>query len=281
MDGNRLVLPDEPLVRIRPRRGVVPIDLTELLAYHELLYFLSWRELKVRYKQTVIGASWVVMQPLLVTLVFTLFLGRLARLPSDGIPYLLFVYVAIVPWTFFSGSVTSGGQSLVANTNLITKVYFPRVIIPASMIVSKLVDFAVAFVILMGMLVYYHVAPTRTLFLLPVLVAIVSVLALGVAMCASSLNVKYRDVGVALPVLLQVWMYASPIIYPASLVPDRWQTVYALNPIVGVVEGFRASLLGRPIPVAAVIISGALSLVLLVVGSYAFRRVEKIFADII
>jgi lipopolysaccharide transport system permease protein len=274
-------LPDKPLVTIEPDNTWVALDFEELWAYRELLYFLSWREVKVRYKQTIIGLAWVVMQPLIMTIVFTLVLGALARVPSDGIPYPLFSYLGVAPWTFFSGAALSSGQSLVGNVHLITKVYFPRFVIPAAAVGSKLLDFGVAFIILAGLLVYYHVPPSATLLLLPILIAIISLFALGIGMWTSSLNVKYRDVGVALPVLLQVWMYASPVLYPSSLVPAQWRTLYGLNPMVGLIEGFRAAVLGRPFPGRAVAVSALSAVVLFICASYAFRRMETSFADVI
>lgn len=274
-------LSDEPLVVIEPTRSWVAIDLRDLWGYRELLYFLMWRDLKVRYKQSVLGITWVILQPLLTTLIFTVFLGKLARVPSDNIPYPLFVYAALLPWTFFSSAITSSGNSLVGSANLITKVYFPRLIIPGAAIGARLVDFGVAFIILIGLMVYYSVTLTNAVLLLPVLVALITLLALGFGMWTSALNVKYRDVGVVLPVLIQLWMFASPVVYPSSIIPAKYQWLYNLNPMVGILDGFRAALFGRGINWSALGISTVFTLLLLVYSSYSFRRMEKDFADIV
>jgi homopolymeric O-antigen transport system permease protein len=235
----------------------------------------------VRYKQSVLGITWVILQPLLTTVIFTIFLGKLARVPSDNIPYPIFVYAALLPWTFFSSAITSSGNSLVGSANLITKVYFPRLIIPGAAVGARLVDFGIAFIILIGLMVYYHIALTNAVLLLPVLVVLVALLALGFGMWTSALNVKYRDVGVALPVLIQLWMFASPVVYPSSIVPAKYQWLYNLNPMVGILDGFRAALFGREINWRALGISTVFTLLLLVYSSYSFRRMEKDFADIV
>jgi len=274
-------LPDEPLVTIQHGSSWGGLDLRELWEYRELLYFLVWRDVKVRYKQAALGLAWVVMQPLLMTLVFTVFLGYLARVPSDGMPYLLFVYVGLLPWGFFSSAVLNSSGSLVGNAHLITKVYFPRGVIPAAAVGARLVDLAVASVILAGLMAYYRVVPTAAILAVPPLVALTTLLALACGMLTSSLNVKYRDVGVAMPVLMQLGMYLSPVLYPLSLVPEDWRWVYALNPMVGIVSGFRAAVLGHEFDWYALGVSAALTLALLVCASYLFRRVEREFADII
>jgi lipopolysaccharide transport system permease protein len=275
-------LPDEPLVTIQPGKSWAGLDLRELWAYRELLYFLMWRDVKVRYKQAALGLAWVVMQPLLTTLIFTVFLGMLARVPSsDGVPYLLFVYVGLLPWTFFSSAVMNSSGSLVSSAHLITKVYFPRAVIPAAAVGGRLVDFAVSAVILAGLLVYYRVEPTAALLLLPVLLALTALLALACGMIASALNVKYRDVGVATPVVVQLWMYVSPVLYPSRLVPEKWRWAYALNPLVGIVENFRAAIFGGPFDWYALSISAAYAVALFVCASFLFRRVEREFADVI
>src|ERR1700686_5124718 len=212
-----------PLIRIRPSKGWVALRLRDLWSYRELLYFLTWRDIKVRYKQTVLGASWAIIQPLFTMLLFTLFFGRLAGLPSDGIPYPIFAYAGLLPWTFFSNAVTNSGNSLVGSSNLITKVYFPRMIIPGAAVGAGLVDFAIAFVVLAALMIYYGIALTPSLLALPLLLALTALLALGVGMWTSALNVKYRDVRYALPFVIQLWMFASPIIYPASLMPQKWR----------------------------------------------------------
>jgi len=279
-------LPDEPLVTIQPSKSWSALNLRDIWYYRELLYFLTWRDVKVRYKQTALGVAWVVMQPLISTLVFTVFLGMLVRVPSDGIPYPLFVFMGLLPWTFFASAVTGSSNSLVGSTHLITKVYFPRMIIPCAAIGARLLDFLISFVILAALMLYYGVAPTRALLFLPVLVALVTLLALAVGMWASAINVKYRDVGVVLPVLIQTWMFVSPVVYPSSIVYSRTgasalKWLYMANPMVGIIDNFRATLLGGPFNWPALAVSAALTLVLLVYAAYDFRRMEKSFADII
>jgi lipopolysaccharide transport system permease protein len=274
-------LPIKPLIIIEPSKSWVPLNLRELWAYRELLYFLTWRDLKVRYKQTVLGVIWVVVQPLLGTIIFSIFLGKLARVPSDGIPYPIFVYVGLLSWTFFSAAVTNSGNSLVGSAHLITKVFFPRLIIPVAAVAVRLIDLAISFVILIGMMLYYGISVTRQILLLLLLVPLITLLALGIGMWTSALNVKYRDIGVAIPVLMQLWMFASPVVYPLSLVPSQWQRIYALNPLVGYMEGFRYAILGGQLDLVAVSTSIVITLALLVYSAYAFRRMEKEFADIV
>lgn len=274
-------LNDEPLVVIEPTRSWVAIDLRDLWAYRELLYFLMWRDVKVRYKQTLLGVVWVILQPLLTTLIFTIFLGKLARVPSDGIPYPLFVYAAMLPWTFFASAVTSCSSSLVGNANLITKIYFPRLLMPAAAVAARILDFGIAFIILIGLMLYYRVAVSWMLLLLPLLVALIVLLALGFGIWVAALNVKYRDVGVMLPVGLQLWMFLSPVVYPSSIVPGRYLWLYQLNPLVGILDGFRASLLGREINWPALALSTVFTFALLIYSAYAFRRMEKTFADVV
>lgn len=275
------VLPDQPLVTIEARRSRFGVDLHDLWTYRELLYFLTWRDVKVRYKQTALGVTWVVIQPLLMTLVFTLFLGRLARVPSDGIPYPLFVYSGLLSWTFCASAVNNGGYSLLGSAHLITKVYFPRVILPTAAVGARIVDLVVALVIMFGLMIYYGVPVTPKILLLPALVVLVTLLALAIGTGIAALNVKYRDIGVALPVLIQLWMFASPVLYPASLVPAEWRRVYALNPMNGIVEGFRAALFWLELDLPALAVSTLLTIVLLVVAAYIFRRMEKGFADVV
>lgn len=273
--------PEEPLVVVEPTRTSVALTLRELWAFRELFYFLIWRDLKVRYKQTAFGVVWVVMQPLLATLIFTIFLGQLARVPSDGIPYALFAYAGLAPWSFFSSSVTNISNSLVGSSNLITKVYFPRLIIPGAAVGARLVDFSINLLVMGGMMLYYRVTLTWHILMLPVLVALTTLLALGIGMWTSALNVKYRDVGTILPVLVQLWMYVSPVLYPSTLVPGRWQLIYNLNPLTGILNGFRATLLGQQFNWAALAISTLFTFSLLVYGAYIFQRMEKSFADIV
>ena len=239
-------LPDEPLVQIEPGKPWSVRELRDLWLYRELLYFLVWRDIKVRYKQTALGVAWVVMQPVLTALIFSVFLGALARVPTDAddLPYPLFVFAGLLPWTFFSGAVANSGNSLVGSAHLITKVYFPRVLIPVAAVGARLVDFLISFAVLGGLLAFYRVWPGWNLLMLPAMVALVALLALGVGLWTSAANVRYRDVGVALPVLVQLWMFASPVVYPVRLVPEAWRGWYSLNPLVGVISGFRSALLG-------------------------------------
>ncbi|MFL6231260.1 MAG: ABC transporter permease [Pyrinomonadaceae bacterium] len=278
-------LPEEPLVVIEPSDSWGVVSVRDVWAYRELLYFLTWRDLKVRYKQTALGVAWVVMQPLLTTIIFTIFLGVLARVPSDrGVAYPVFVYTGLLPWTFFSSAILGSGNSLVGNAQLITKVYFPRLIVPVAAICGRLVDFSVAFLIYVGMAIYYHVPPSVNLLMLPALVALMMLLALGFGMLTSAANVKYRDVGVALPVLIQLWMYVSPVLYPSRLVYERvghWGWLYWLNPLVGILDNFRAALLGGEFNWYALGVSAAITFVLLAYAAVIFRRVEKNFADVI
>jgi lipopolysaccharide transport system permease protein len=274
-------LPEEPLVTIEPGGAWGALDLRELWLYRELLYFLIWRDVKVRYKQAALGMGWVVLQPLLTTLIFTVFLGGLARVPSDGAPYLLFVYLGLLPWNFFSSAVNISGQSLVGNANLITKVYFPRVLIPMAAVGARFVDLGVSLVILAALMLYYGVAPTAGLLLMPLPIALAALLALACGMLAAALNVRYRDVGAVLPVLIQLCMYVSPVLYPVSMVPERWRGLYSLNPLVGIIEGFRASVLGRPFDRQSLAVSALFTVVLLVCSPFLFRRAEKGFADVI
>lgn len=274
-------LPELPRVVITPRSSWMNLGLRDLWAYRELLYFLTWRDVKVRYKQTALGILWVVLQPLLTTLVFTIFLGKFARVPSNGLPYPLFVYAGLVAWTFFAGAVTSSGLSLVGNSHLITKVYFPRMIIPAAAVGARLVDFGICFLNLIGLMIFYGVGVTRGILVLPIAIVLIILLAFGVGMWASALNVKYRDVSVVLPVLIQLWMFTSPIMYPSSIVPARYEWIYKLNPLTGILNGFRSSLFGQEIDWASLGISAGFTVSLLVYSAFFFRRMEKNFADIV
>jgi lipopolysaccharide transport system permease protein len=269
-------------ITIEPSRGWVPLKLKELWAYRELLYFLCWRDIKVRYKQTALGAAWAVLQPLLTMAVFTVFFGKLAKMPSDGVPYPIFAYAALLPWQLFSFAMTESCNSLVTNKQLITKVYFPRLIVPASTVLAGLVDFLIAFIVLLGMMAYYGILPRIAVWTLPCFVLLAVVTALGVGLWLSALNVRYRDVRYTIPFLTQFWLFATPIAYPSSLVPEVWRAWYGLNPMAGVVEGFRWALLGTDTQPGPIILASILaSLVLLITGVFYFRRVEKTFADII
>jgi lipopolysaccharide transport system permease protein len=274
-------LPEKPLVVIEPSKFWSPINFRDLWAYRELLYFLMWRDIKVRYKQTALGALWAIIQPFVTMLIFTYFFGRLARVPTEGIPYPIFFYAGLLLWTFFSNAIMSAANSLIGNTNLITKVYFPRLIIPSAAVGAGLLDLAIASVLLIGLLPYYEF-PIRwgMLMLLPI-VALTVVLALGFGVWLSATNVRYRDVRYALPFLTQLWMFLSPIIYPSSLVPDEWRWALVLNPLTGVIEAFRAALLGRQIPWPELGYSAAFGFVLLLTSFYQFRRMERSFAEFI
>lgn len=274
-----LRLPDEPLIKIRPNTSWPKLNFNGLWAGRELLYFMMWRDLKLRYKQTLIGATWVVLQPILTTLVFTIFLGRLVQVPSDGMPYPIFAYSALLLWMFLSNGVLSSSYSIVVNANIITKVYFERLLIPAATIGVRLVDFIIASIILGALMLYYGVPVTSSILMLPVFVAQITVLALAIGIWTAALNVRYRDVSTILPILLQLWMFASPIIYPSSLVPEKWRWAYSLNPLTGIIEGFRASLFGRQLDWHSVITSAAITLALLIYSVHAFQKMEDSFAD--
>ncbi len=265
---------------IRPPSGWGVPRLSELWPYRELAFFLTWRDVSVRYKQTALGAAWAVLQPFLTMVVFSVFFGRLGKIPSDGLPYPLFAYCALLPWQLFAYSVSEAGNSLVTNPSLITKVYFPRVVIPIASTLSGLVDFAIAFLLLLAMMAFYQVAPTPAIWTLPLFVALALVTALGAGLWLSALNVRFRDVRYTIPFLTQFWLFATPIAYPSSLVPEAWRPLYGLNPMAGVVEGFRWALLGSghaPGPMMAV--SVAASILMLVTGLAAFSRMERSFAD--
>jgi len=268
-------------IHIEPSRGWVSLKLREFWAYRELLYFLTWRDIKVRYKQTALGATWAILQPFLTMVVFSLFFGQLAKMPSDGIPYPIFAFAALLPWNFFANSLTQASNSLVSSANLIQKVYFPRLVVPISSVLSGVVDFGIAFLVLLAMMLYYRIAPTAGIWLLPVFLLLALVASLGVGMWLSALAVEYRDVKYAVPFLTQFWMFATPVVYPSSLLHEPWRTIYGLNPMVGVVDGFRWALLGTQPPSSMLIVSGLVSVALLISGTYYFRRMEKTFADVV
>lgn len=274
-------LPENPTVVIEPSRGWIPVNLRDLWNYRDLFYILTLRDIKVRYKQTALGALWAIIQPLLTMLIFTLFFGRLAGMPSDDIPYPLFAYAGLLPWTFFSNAVTNSGNSLIGNSNLITKVFFPRMIIPASSVAAGLLDFLIAFAMLVVLMFYYGVGLSINILMLPVLVVLTALSAIGIGMWMSALNVKYRDIRYALPFLIQLGLFASPIIYPSSLVPEKWRWLVWLNPIAGQIEAYRSAFFGKPFNWLALSISAAVTLIILVYSAYNFRRMEKSFADII
>ena len=267
---------------IRPPKGLPSLGLKEVWQYRELLYFLAWRDIKVRYKQTALGVLWAIIQPFFIMLVFSIFFGRLAGIPSDGIPYPLFVYSALVPWTLFAHSLTESSNSLVANERLITKVYFPRLIVPLSAVLAGLVDFAISFAVLLAMMLYYGIAPGLAVLTLPLFVLLAVMTALGAGLWLSALNVRYRDVRYVLAFIAQLWLFATPVAYPSTLVPETWRTVYGLNPMAGVVEGFRWALVGKTArPGMLLVVSTLVVILIFVSGLVYFRRMEDTFADLV
>jgi lipopolysaccharide transport system permease protein len=266
---------------IRPPKGWIPINLRELWAYRELLYFLTWRDIKIRYKQTVLGFAWAVLQPLFMMVVFSLFFGTLAKLPSEGIPYPLFSYAALLPWTLFASGMTRSSASLVTDANLIQKVYFPRLIMPLASVLAPLVDFLAAFVILIGMMFYFGYTPGVTMLWLLPFILLELVFTLGVGLWLSAINVQYRDVGYTVPFLVQLGLFVSPVVYPTTMLPERFQVVYGLNPMAGVIEGFRWALLGTEPPGYLIAASTGIAVLILVTGVFYFRRRERAFADVV
>jgi lipopolysaccharide transport system permease protein len=266
---------------IDPSTGWAPLRLGELLAYRELVYFLVWRDVKVRYKQTALGVAWAVLQPLLAMFVFSLFFGRLAAMPSDGLPYPVFNLAGLVPWTFFVFGLTEAANSLVGSRHLITKVYFPRLAVPLAPVLAGLVDFSIAFVLLLLVMAWYGIVPGLAVLAVVPLILLAFVTALGVGLWLAALNVQYRDVRYVLPFLSQLWLFATPIVYPSSLVPMPWRTVYAVNPMVGVVDGFRWALLGTAPPGMTIVVSATAAVAIAIGGAFYFRRMERGFADIV
>ena len=271
-----------PLVCIEPSRGWASLRLADLWEYRELVYFLVWRDIKIRYKQTVLGAGWAILQPFFTMIVFTIFFGRLAKMPSDGIPYAVFAYTALVPWTFFANGLLQAINSVVGNGSLVKKVYFPRMIMPLAAVLAGVIDFLFAFLVLIGMTVYFGIAPTWRVLTLPLFLGLVLMTSLSVALWLSALNVQFRDVRYVAPFLVQIWLFATPVAYPSSLLSEPWRTAYGLNPMAGVIEGFRWAVLGTPSgPGPMILISTLVCLALLIGGAYYFRRMERTFADII
>lgn len=270
----------DPVV-IEPTKSLVSLELHDVWAHRELLYFLIWRDLKVRYKQTMFGVAWIALQPLLMTLVFTIVLGRLVRLPSNGLPYPIFAYAGLMMWIFFSGAISITSNCLVGNANLITKVYFPRLIIPIASIAARVVDLLVSFAIMFVLLLWYRIPLSSQMLMVPAIILLVSLFALAFGLWTSAVNVKYRDVGLVLPVLIQLWMFVSPIVYPLQSIPAKWRLVYSLNPIAGIVENFRASLFGYAFDWPSLAIAAGVTLTLLIYAAYAFQAREKTFADIV
>jgi lipopolysaccharide transport system permease protein len=282
MSTSRLDVGSLPTLYIDPPSSWTSLGIRELWDYRELLYFLVWRDVKVRYKQTVLGAAWAVIQPFFMMVVFSLFFGRLAHMPSDGFPYPVFTFCALLPWQLFAHALTESSNSIVANERLITKVYFPRLVVPIAAVLGGLVDFFIAFVILLGMMAYYRIVPGWTIVALPGLVLLAIATALAVGLWLSALNVQYRDVRYTINFLVQVWLFATPVAYPSSIIPQRWRPLYGLNPMAGVVEGFRWALLGRTDPPGALLwVSVAVVILLLIGGLYYFRRMEQQFADVV
>ncbi len=273
---------DEEIIFIKPTKGWGSLNLRELWLYRELIYFLTWRDLKVRYKQTVLGAGWAILQPVLSMIVFSIFFGSLLNVPSEGVPYPIFSYAALLPWGVFAKALNDTGRSLVSNRAMLTKIYFPRMAIPLASVFSSLADFLIAFVVMLGLMLYYRIAPTSNIWTLPFFLLLAVITALGVGLWLSAMNVLYRDIGYMIPYITQLWFYLTPIVYSSSEVPEQWQFFYALNPMVGVVEGFRWALLGTadaPDPMIAV--SATISLVIFISGMFYFRRMERTFADMV
>lgn len=278
----RSALASAPLVRIAPSKGWRSLGLEELWEYRELLWFLVWRDISIRYKQTILGVAWAIIQPLFAMVVFTVFFGRLAKMPSDGMPYPIFTYTALVPWTFFANGLTQAANSVVRDANLMTKVYFPRLVVPISAVVGGVIDFGLAFIVLLGMMVYFRIWPSANVIWLPLFVLLALATALGVGLWLSALNVQFRDVRHVVPFLVQIWFFATPVVYSSTLLPSAWRAVFGINPMAGVIEGFRWSLLGaqtRPGPI--VLVSALTVLMVLLSGGWYFRRMERTFADII
>jgi lipopolysaccharide transport system permease protein len=270
------------IIRIEPSRGWVSLKLGELWKYRELLYCLVWRDVKVRYKQTVLGVAWAIIQPVVTMIVFSLFFGRLAKIPSDGVPYPIFNLAALVPWNLFSNGLNHVSNSMVDSSNLIKKIYFPRLVVPIGALLSGFVDFALAFIVLLGMMLYYGMIPTVNVLFLPLFILLTLITSLGTGLWLSALNVQYRDVRYIVPFMIQLWLFATPIVYPSSMLPEPWRTIYGINPMVGVIEGSRWALLGtNTAPGPIIVVSSIAALALLVSGAYYFRRMEKTFADIV
>lgn len=271
-----------PIIRIKPSKGWIRLNLHDLWEYRELAYFLIWRDIKVRYKQTVLGAAWAIIQPFFTMLVFSLFFGRLGKIPSDGIPYPLFSLAGLVPWTFFAHGIIASSDSLVGSANLIKKVYFPRLVVPIASVTSGIVDFLISFVVLLIMMGYYHRVPMPQIVWLPLFLFLALATSMGVGLWLSTLNVQFRDVRYIVPFMVQFWLFATPIAYPSSMLVEPWRTIYGLNPMVGVIDGFRWALLGtHSVSYSSICVSAVVAFTVLVSGAYYFRRMERTFADVI
>jgi len=278
---DKITSASEPLITIEPQRGWVSLELGDLWRYRELLLLLTWRDIKVRYAQTILGATWAILQPLLTMIIFSVIFGQLAKLPSDGIPYPIFTFTALLPWQLFAFSLTNSSQSLVGSQNLVSKVYFPRLIIPIASVLPGLVDFAISFMVLIGMLIFYQIPLTARILTLPLFLLLAVMSALAVGLWLSALNVKYRDIRYVVPFMTIFWQYATPVAYSASLIPEKWRLLYWLNPMVGVVEGFRWALLGSGRIDGMIWVSFAIIILILVSGLAYFKRTEATFADVI
>jgi lipopolysaccharide transport system permease protein len=279
---SEMTVQNRVVTNIRPPKGWAALDLREIWAYRELLYFLVWRDVKVRYKQTAIGAAWAILQPFLTMVVFSVIFGKLMNVQSGGAPYPVFAYVALLSWTFFAGAVSRSSSSLVYDANMVSKVYFPRVILPLASVLSNLVDFGFAFLILLGMMIFYGIVPGAIAFTLPIFLILALLTALAVGLWLSALNVKYRDIGYAIPFLIQFWFFLTPVAYSSTIISERWRALYGLNPMAGVVEGFRWALLGQPNPSWGMMLVSCLVILALITGGLVyFRRMEFGFADVV
>lgn len=282
MSGSHPETRDSVVIRIEPTKGWVSLNLRELWEYRELLYFLIWRDIKVRYKQTMLGASWAIIQPFFTMIVFSIFFGKLAQMPSDGVPYPVFSFTALVPWAFFANGLNQGSNSLVGSSNLITKVYFPRLAMPIASVMGGGIDFVLAFTMLIGMILYYGMVPTANVIWLPFFLVLAFITSLGASLWLSAMYVQFRDVRHIIPFLIQIWMFATPIVYPSSLLSEPWRTLYGINPMAGVVEGFRWALLGvGQAPGPMILVSSLTAVALLLSGALYFRRMEKTFSDVV
>lgn len=276
------VLPDVPRTRREASKGWVWPKFRELWEHRELLFFFAWRDIKVRYRQTVMGALWAIIQPFFTMVIFSLFFGRLANIPSDGVPYPVFSFTALVPWTFFANALAQASNSLVTNANMIKKIYFPRLALPIATVLAGIVDLVLAFIVLLGIMLYYGLAPTINILWLPLFTLLALITSIGVSLWLAAMNVQFRDVRYTIPFLTQAWLFATPIAYPSSLLPEPWRTLYGLNPMAGVVEGFRWALLGTDTaPGNIIIVSTLVALILFISGTFYFRRMEQSFADVL
>ena len=273
----------QPVTIIKPSKGWVGLQLQDLWVYRELIYFLTWRDIKVRYKQSVLGILWAILKPFMAMVVFTIFFGNFARIPSDGLPYPIFSYTATLPWELFAASLGVASRSMVSNSNMVSKIYFPRLIIPMASVISSVIDFFIGFTILIGMLIFYKITPTIAILWLPLLILLAVITALGVGFWTSALMVRYRDIGYIMPFIANLWMFLTPVVYPSSMIPEQYRLIFALNPMTGVIEGFRYALLGttQSVSTGMVLLSALISIVILISGMFYFRRMEKQFADMI